>query len=416
MIIAFLLSLVPLYFVIRRHSAFSIHAAYFIFNWMVISASVLVSSLVSANLVELGTVAEVNYAAVFFNFALALTLYFAAATYNRLRRVQLTRRSRFPSSLERHSLIGFALICGMVATHALLPSPPLLSGTPVSEFLASLNPVQRFAFVSLAILALPLSSIARSAHLQGRRSLSTAATVSLTPAVLWVLAGEKMGYLLFVLFCAALPWMQTRVESTHLRMLVAVTALLSLSLTLIQYALNAEDPLLMLGARAAMQGQLWYHFYTETPAVPQSLSSGIQFLFGLGGTETIRAMMEMAMPTHLFLEYETAAMTGSHMPALLHASGWLFFPLALVVCGVVFGVATTLVRLAVQSQSPWLSYLIVASFVFPGVEVWIAGNFSRIVTPPPTFLILMVLCIGVLLSRLSIRVGRPRHLLKPALG
>jgi hypothetical protein len=415
MVTAFLLSLIPLFFIVRTHKAFSLHSAYFIFNWLVISASVLVSSLVNADLVELGTVAEANYAAAAYNLALALTLYCSAITYRKLQTIELTVRRIGVMRLERSALIWFILLCCVVATHALLPSPPLLSGTPVSEFFATLNAIQRFAFVSLAIAALPLSSLVRSAYLKGHCRPLAAAAFSLTPAMLWVLAGEKMGYLLFVLFCTALPWLQGAKDLRRLQTLVVVAVLVSLSLTLIQYTFNAEDPLLMLGARAAMQGQLWYHFYEETPAL-QPLSSGLQFLLGLNGAETIRAMMEMAMPVQLYLNYETAAMTGSHIPALLHATGWLMFPAALAACGVLFGVATTLVRLAVQAQSPWLSYLIIAAFVFPGVEVWIAGNFSRIVAPPPTFLVLTALCLALLVNRLSVRIKRQSARLNPTLG
>jgi len=414
----YLISLIPLYMLVRRYRDFGWYSAYFIFNWIVVSASVLVSSLVGADLVELGTVAETNFAAVVFNLSLAFNLFFAALTYQKLRLVSLKASSCKRAAtvrLERHLFGALVVATAAIATLSLLPIPPVLTGMPVSRFLATLNAVQRFSFISLAIAALPLASLARSNFLSGRWRAAPAALISLLPATLWILAGEKMGYLLFILFCTALPWMQTSVKSHRLTILIAVAGLASLLLTLVQYALQEDNALLLLGARAAMQGQLWYYFYLEAPAW-QSIEFGIHLLFGLGGTESLHALMEVAMPTHLFLEYQTAAMTGSHLPALLHGLGWGLFPVGLALTGVAFGLATTLLRLAAQTEYLLLSYLIVACFAFPGIEIWVAGNFSRIATLPPTFLIFTAACVPLLLSRISLRMGRPRRISPAAAG
>lgn len=414
----YLISLIPLYLLVRHHREFGLYSAYFIFNWVVVSASVLVSSLVSADLVELGTVAETNFAAVVFNLSLALNLFFAALTYQKLRLVRV-KAPKCPRTstvrVERRLFGAFVVVTAGIATLSLLPAPPLVTGMPISEFLATLNAVQRFSFISLAIAALPLSSLARGKFLSGRWSAVPAAMACLLPALVWILAGEKMGYLLFILFCTALPWVQTPLKSHRLKVFIAIAGLASLLLTILQYALREDNPLLLLGTRAAMQGQLWYYFYLEAP-MSQSIDFSIRFLLGLGGTDSIRAMMEIAMPTYLFLEYETAAMTGSHMPALLYGLGWALFPLALALTGVLFGVATTLLRLAVQTDYLLMSYLIVACFVFPGVEIWVAGNFSRLATLPPTFLIFTVACVPLLLNRVTLRIGQPRRISLAAAG
>ena len=406
----YLISLIPLYLLVRNHREFGWYSAYFIFNWVVVSASVLVSSLVSADLVELGTVAASNFAAVAFNLSLAFNLFFAAFTYQKLRVVGV-KASSCPRTttvrLERRLFGALVVGTAIIAMMSLLPTPPVITGMPVSEFLATLNAVQRFSFISLAIAALPLSSLARGKFLSERwRAVPTALT-SLLPAIVWVLAGEKMGYLLFILFCTALPWVQTPLKSHRLKVYIAIVGLASLLLTILQYALRDDNPLLLLGARAAMQGQLWYYFYLEAP-VSQSIDFGIRLLLGLGGTDSIRTMMEIAMPANLFFEYETATMTGSHMPALLLGAGWVFFPIALALSGALFGLATTLVRLALQTDYLLMSYLIVACFVFPGVEIWVGGNFSRLVTLPPTFLLLTIACVPLVLSRIKLRINRAR--------
>ncbi|WOB09452.1 hypothetical protein [Piscinibacter gummiphilus] len=408
MVLYFLFSLIPLLLLARRHTEFSVLSAYFIINWLAISASVLISSLANAELVELGTTAEANQAAPVFNLFLALFLFSAAHTYRKLRLVCLTsRRHRKPSTekIEQQLLSGLLVVTLLIAAASLMPAPPLLSGTPVSEYLATLNSVQKFSFVSLSICALPLSSLARQKYLAKEWAGPAATFATLLPGCMWILAGEKMGYLLFILFCAALPWLhRAAVDWKRTKWPLVVAGFVVTSLTLLQYALRDEDPLLMLAARAAMQGQLWYYFYLEAPAI-QPIFAGLRFLFGASGVDTLRAMMEIVMPAQLLLEYETAAMTGSHLPSLLHAFGWVLLPVASVIAGVLFGVGTTLLRLAVQAGYSLLSYLIVASFVFPGIEVWVAGNFSRLTTLPPTFFVFTVASLVLLFGRIRIRTA-----------
>jgi hypothetical protein len=409
MIWLYVLSLLPLYAILRRNVDFGWKASYFILNWLLVSGSVIIASLVRARLIELDTSAEPNLAAVAFNLSLAVSLYVGAATYRRLKVIGVAARSGAYSELaERAAVIGLLLLTGAVALPSLLPMPPLFVGTPVAEFLASLNVVQRFAFVSLAISGLPAAQLARRAFMRGRISAATATLLSLSPALFWVLAGEKMGYLLFILFCSILPWLNTLRRTDHFKVILVLVGVAATTLTLVQYALNFEDPILQLGVRAALQGQLWYYFYVHAP-ISQPLGTALDVITGMGGRDTLRMLMEVAMPTRLFLEYDTATLTGSHLPALLYAFGWSLFPLALLASGFLFGVSCTMLRLAVQSGSPLLSYLIVACFVFPGVEVWVSGNTARLIQIPMTFAIFFFALLPMLFLRLRLRSRHQVH-------
>ena len=408
----YLLSLFPLYIVIKRDADFSWAASYFIINWLGVSASTLLATMLEANLVEIGAVAEMNYAPVVYNLALVGSLLVSLATYRCLSRVTLkTRQWR----LERRAFMIFFTLLALVALWALSSRPPLFGGVPVSEYFRSLNSIERFAFISLAISALPLSHLARDLHSRHRISSTTAWLACLFPAALWVLAGEKMGYLLFIFFLAALPWVGSLRQTGTAKIVAVLAAVATVSVTILQYALTSDSPLAQLGARIAMQGQLWYYFYSSSTML-QPVGAALDILTGISGQTTIREMMEAAMPPEIFFDYETASMTGSHFPALLHASGWMLFPIGLVIFGVLFGISTALLRLAVQSESPFTSFLIVACFVFPGIEVWVVGNTSRLLQVPITFVVFFALLLPILAFQLRFKLPNRRILASSLTG
>jgi len=383
-------------------------ALYFIFNWLGVSVSIFLATFLGADLVELGTLAEMNYAAVVFNLALAGSLFVSFLTYRCLAGVKLAdgsvRAIRSPlRTMERRTFVVFLMITALIAVWALGATPPLLAGMPVSEYLRSLNSIERFAFISLAISALPLSQVVRDLYHRGKIGSKTAFLACLLPAVLWGLAGEKLGYLLFIFFLTALPWIDALRRNRRIKLGLVLAAAVTVILTITQYALTFDDPLAQFGARIAMQGQLWYYFYSSSPFL-KPLGAGLDVIAGISGQLTLRTLMEVAMPVDLFLDYETASLTGSHLPALLYASGWALFPAWVAIFGVLFGISTTLLRLAVQSASPVTSYLLVACFVFPGVEVWVTGNTSRVLQAPMTFAIFFAMLLPLLAIRLRLKI------------
>ena len=112
--------------------------------------------------------------------------------------------------------------------------------------------------------------------------------------------------------------------------------------------------------------------------------------------DTIHAMMFEAMPAAIFQDYVSATMTaGSHLPALLFAFGWYGFPFSIILFSIIFSISLTMLRIANEIDSYLISFLIVACIVFPGVEVWLSGNVSRLFNIPMTFQIFYLLLVLV---------------------
>lgn len=408
---AYLLSFLPVYWVLRQDLNFSLRSSFFWLNWLGVSLSVHVSGVLGLPLVELGLEAEENLAASILNLAIAWTVWIARGTY-RGATIVFARRHKATgkgTSKVTGETLGFYLLIGatmLVSLFSLLPAPPILTGTPVSEFFRSISSVERFAFTSIAISAVPISRWAFDLRSARRITPLSALALSALPALTWVAAGEKFGYFLFIVFLAATPWFQVLVADRRTLKMGAAFVAVAFALTLLNYALTTENPWLFLAARLAMQGQLWHYFYEtagSTPAFPENYN----VLLGGPEGDTLTQLMALSMPTSTFLDYETALLSGSHFPALLHAGGWLAFPLLVTCYGAVFGLVVSALRVAAESSSRLFSYLLVGVFVFPAIEVFVSGNAARLFTLPPTYLAFLVVLLPLAFSNLRIRI--PSH-------
>jgi hypothetical protein len=411
----YVISLFPILLVLRFDAQFSWRSAFFVMNWLGVSLSVYASAQLGLSLAELGITAEQNLAAIVLNLAIAWTLFVGAVTYRWLAIVGVrnsvssaTRASAY-AGIDRVAFLILTAVTGLIAIVALGTSPPILSGTSVSEYFRSLNAIERFAFTSIAISSVGLSKYSLSLLRRRRIGPLGAGAMVLFPPILWACAGEKFGYFLFILFLAATPWIDIFVRSKRAKWFALLAIGVALLLTLMNYTLNTAEPFAFLVARFSMQGQLWHFFYEATPLIT-TVGTAIETLAGGAYGDTIRLLMELSMPSDLFVEYETALLTGSHFPAMLRASGWIGFPVLVTLIAVVFGVTISMLRMAIESSSLLLSYLLVGFFVFPSIEVFVSGNLVRLFTLPLTYAIFLLALLPLFMVHVRIRLCRPRRL------
>jgi hypothetical protein len=404
-LLLYVISLAVLLYLIASHRKFSIYAFYFILSWILLSVSVFLSAWFNLDLAEIGGNAEFTFAPVVLNLVICLNFIAAAYTYLACKRVTIAPLLPKSSEFQIDRLI-FYFVAGssfILSAKTLLPIPPLFNGIPISVHMASLNVLERFCFVSIAISSLPLSVLAQRGMEERRWGRLVAFTIGIVPSFIWALAGEKMGYLLFIITLMVLPWINKKSDSNLKYFIWGFLAItFSVLLVSLQYRLQNEDPLQIIKARSAMQGQLW-HFAFLNANYTEEIIPSLRMIFGSSGNNTIRVMMEHAMPTELFAQYQTAVLTGSHFPSLLFVFGWSAVWMATIICGIVFGISIVLMRLALESKSLMICYLVVGSVIFPGIEVWVSGNVSRLFQVPPTFIVFMVLSFIILVSKVRYR-------------
>lgn len=406
--IIFFLSLIPILIFYKKNQDFFLISSFYLINWIGSSLSVFLASAFSLDLVEIGVSAEESFAPFILNLTIFSTLFISCFFYNviNLYEIKISHRvikSNFFNSFDKVTFFGLVIFCLIIIVFSFDMGIPLLLGKPISIFLAEANKLEKFSFAAIAISALPLSKMAHFYFISKKINFSLAILLSLIPALVWALAGEKMGYMFFILYTSMIPWLGKSLRSVTFYRLFALSVLVVLiGLTFIQFALSSEDAFEQTILRFAMQGQLWFYFF-KNAADFVSFNDCLAIISGENIHDTIHLMMFEAMPTGIFQDYVSATMTaGSHFPALLFAFGWYGFPFSIILFSIVFSISLTMLRIANEIDSYLISFLIVACFVFPGVEVWVSGNISRLINIPMTFKIFYLLLLLVSLPVLRL--------------
>jgi hypothetical protein len=425
-IMMFGVSFVVLIHLLRRHPDFSFFGLFVIANWLGMSLSVALSEQLEGFFPELNIRAVDTSAAALLNVYIAWFLFCAIRTYRWLSQYEIV--SSTPSFRIGHDATGrrdreYDVFSGLTIVMLVISATVFLSrgialgqGVPVSQYLGRLTALERLPFMVL-IVAVP----ALSAKFKHCVTSPTCGgwwfwgMLALSPAVAWILAGEKFEYLVMICLYAVYPW-RDRISIDKFFVLCIAFMLSALLLCAYYYWTIGYDPLEMLQLRIVVQGQMWWYFAQEPNTFNLASVAAVQFKST--GRDTMHYLMLLCMPHQVLNDYESgiAILSGAFFPAIIHGFGWMGSIVCIPFYAAYFALVTWITRSAVSIGNPFVSFLLVGVFVYPGIEIFVVGNLSRIVNYPPTFCalagILLVMTYGGIVRVRRIRsISQGRQLI-----